>query len=85
MQISPAPPLPQSSAAATQPQAVQSNLHHLASQASSPISQEAIAPTTKSEKTAKTRAKDNKEPRDPEDRRKKKEKSKRGESVNISI
>lgn len=83
MQLSPAPALPQNPAAATNPQQVQNSLQQVASQATAPISQQAITPTDKAKKTAPTRSKDSKDPKDPLDRRK--EKKERGSSVNVSI
>ena len=81
MQVTPAPPLPPGSAAATQPQAVQTNLHQVNAQATAPISQQAVSPTDKGEKSNKSRKKDDKDPKD--NSRKKKED--RGNSLNMSV
>ena len=81
MQIAQTPPLPPAPASATQPQVVTNSLPHVLMQAVQPISQNAVAPTPKSERGERTRRRDDRAERDPQ----RSDDENRGGHVNISV
>lgn len=80
MQITPAPPLPPASTAVTQPQTLPNALPQVLTQAVAPVSQKAVTPTPKSERSRKShqKGKDEKEAASEG-------KEDRGNKVNISV
>ncbi|MGE4350780.1 MAG: hypothetical protein AB7E52_01165 [Bdellovibrionales bacterium] len=81
MQITPAPPMPPVSTAATEPQALTHGLPQLLTQAAAPITPNAVAPSPKSERSKKAHRRDDQD----EEGKSKESSDERGDHVNFSV
>lgn len=81
MQITPAPPLPPMSTAVSEPQTLSNVVPALAAQAVSPITQNAVAPTPKTEKSKKGHRRADAQ----REEERKSEPETRGDHINLSV